>query len=128
LQNGKRDRRRYRLRNETVDEKKYVVVRKIEKVVVVNGSWGLQKTELQGLQLGVVLLKNQAGTVRSAVAACTPGSSTLGRQRTTKHGNKSTLVKIYAARPRPRQLTHVELLPAGRKNSQQQQLSHSSLD
>jgi len=41
-------------------KKKYVVVRKIEKVVVVNGSWGLQKTELQGLQLGVVLLKNQA--------------------------------------------------------------------
>jgi len=104
-------------------------VRKIEKVVVVNGSWGLQKTELQGLQLGVVLLKNQAGTVRSAVAACTPGSSTLGRQRTTKHGNESTLVvKIYAARPRPRQLTRVELLPAGRKHSQQQQLSHSSLD
>jgi len=104
-------------------------VRKIEKVVVVNGSWGLQETELQGLQLGVVLLKNQAGTVRSAVAACTPGSSTLGRQRTTKHGNKSTLVvKIYTARPRPRQLTHVELLPAGRKHSQQQQLSHSSLD
>ena len=35
--------------------KKYVVVRKIEKVVVVNGSRGLQKTELQDLQLGVVM-------------------------------------------------------------------------
>jgi len=33
---------------------KYVVVRKIEKVVVVSGSRGLQKTELQDLQLGVV--------------------------------------------------------------------------
>jgi len=33
--------------------KKYVVVRKIEKVVVVSGSQGLQKTELlQHLQLG----------------------------------------------------------------------------
>jgi len=32
--------------------KKYVVVRKIEKVVVVSGSRGLQKTELQDLQLG----------------------------------------------------------------------------
>jgi len=33
--------------------KKYVVVRKIEKVVVVSGSRGLQKTELlQHLQLG----------------------------------------------------------------------------
>jgi len=33
--------------------KKYVVVRKIEKVVVVSGSRGLQKTELlQYLQLG----------------------------------------------------------------------------
>jgi len=32
--------------------KKYVVVRKIEKVVVVSGSQGLQKAELQGLQLG----------------------------------------------------------------------------
>jgi len=31
---------------------KYVVVRKIEKVVVVRGSRGLQKTELQDLQLG----------------------------------------------------------------------------
>jgi len=37
--------------------KKYVVVRKIEKVVVVSGSRRLQKTELQdlGLQLGVVM-------------------------------------------------------------------------
>jgi len=35
--------------------KKYVVVRKIEKVVVVSGSRGLQKTELQDLQLGVVM-------------------------------------------------------------------------
>jgi len=39
------------LENENVD-KKYVVVRKIEKVVVVSGSQGLQKAELQGLQLG----------------------------------------------------------------------------
>jgi len=31
---------------------KYVVVRKIEEVVVVSGSRGLQKTELQDLQLG----------------------------------------------------------------------------
>ena len=35
--------------------KKYVGVRKIEKVVVVSGSRGLQKTELQDLQLGVVM-------------------------------------------------------------------------
>jgi len=36
--------------------KKYVVVRKIEKVVVVvSGSRGLQKTQLQDLQLGVVM-------------------------------------------------------------------------
>jgi len=36
--------------------KKYVVVRKIEKVVVVvSGSRGLQKTQLQNLQLGVVM-------------------------------------------------------------------------
>ena len=34
--------------------KRYVVVRKIEKVVVVSGSRGLQKAELQDLQLGVV--------------------------------------------------------------------------
>jgi len=34
---------------------KNVVVRKIEKVVVVSGSQGLQKTELQDLQLGVVM-------------------------------------------------------------------------
>jgi len=35
---------------------KYVVVRKIEEVVVVvSGSRGLQKTELQDLQLGVVM-------------------------------------------------------------------------
>jgi len=34
------------LENENVDEN-YVVVRKIEKVVVVSGSQGLQKTELQ---------------------------------------------------------------------------------
>ena len=32
--------------------KKYVVVQKIEKVVVVSGSPRLQKTELQDLQLG----------------------------------------------------------------------------
>jgi len=43
---AKRDRRRYRLQNENVD-KKYVVV--------VSGSLGLQKTELQDLQLGVVM-------------------------------------------------------------------------
>jgi len=35
--------------------KKYVVMRKIEKVVVVSGSRGLQKTELQDLQLGSVM-------------------------------------------------------------------------
>jgi len=35
--------------------KKYVVVRKIEKVVVVSGSRGLQKTELQDLQLDAVM-------------------------------------------------------------------------
>ena len=34
---------------------KYVVVRKMEKVVVVSGSRGLQKTELQDLQLGVMM-------------------------------------------------------------------------
>jgi len=34
---------------------KNVVVRKIEKVVVVSDSRGLQKTELQDLQLGVVM-------------------------------------------------------------------------
>ena len=39
------------LENENVDEK-YVVVRKIEKVVVVSSSQGLQKKELQDLQLG----------------------------------------------------------------------------
>jgi len=49
-----RDRRRYRFENENVDEN-YVVVRKIEKVVVVSGSRGLQKTELQDLLLGVVM-------------------------------------------------------------------------
>ena len=44
------------LENENVDEK-YVVMRKNEKVVVVSGSRGLQKTELQDLQmvLGVVM-------------------------------------------------------------------------
>jgi len=36
------------LENENVDEK-YVVVRKIEKVVVVSGSRGLQKTQLRDL-------------------------------------------------------------------------------
>jgi len=35
--------------------KKYVVVKKNEKVVVVSGSLGLQKTELQDFQLGVVM-------------------------------------------------------------------------
>jgi len=35
--------------------RKYVVVRKIEKVVVVSGSRRLQETELQDLQLGVVM-------------------------------------------------------------------------
>ena len=34
---------------------KYVVVRKMEKVVVVSGSRGLQKTELQDLQLGAMM-------------------------------------------------------------------------
>jgi len=37
-----RDRRHYRLHKEN-DDKKYVVVRKIEKVVIVSGSRGLQK-------------------------------------------------------------------------------------
>ena len=54
LDHAKRGRRR-RLENENVDEKKYVVMRKIEKVVVVSGSRGLQKTELQDLQLGIVM-------------------------------------------------------------------------
>jgi len=53
-QNAKRDCRRYRLENETVDEKS-VVLRNIETVVVVSGSRRLQKTELQDLQLGVVM-------------------------------------------------------------------------
>jgi len=35
--------------------KEYVVVRKIEKVAVVSGSRWMQKTELQDLQLGVVM-------------------------------------------------------------------------
>jgi len=35
--------------------KKYIVVGKTEKVVIVSGSRGLQKTELQDLQLGVVM-------------------------------------------------------------------------
>jgi len=35
--------------------KKYAVVRKIEKVVVVSGIRGLQTTQLQDLQLGVVM-------------------------------------------------------------------------
>jgi len=48
-----RDHHRYRLENENVD-KNYVIVRKIEKVVV-SGSRGLQKSELQDLQLGVVM-------------------------------------------------------------------------
>ena len=39
------------LENENVHEK-YVVMRKIEKVVVVSGSQGQQKKELQDLQLG----------------------------------------------------------------------------
>ena len=43
-----RDRHRYRLANENVDTK-YV------ENVVVCGSRGLQKTELQDLQLGVVM-------------------------------------------------------------------------
>jgi len=34
---------------------KYAVMRKIEKVVVVSSSRGLQKTELQDLQLGAVM-------------------------------------------------------------------------
>ena len=39
------------MKNDNVDEK-FVVVRKIEKVVVVSGSRRLQKTELHDLQLG----------------------------------------------------------------------------
>jgi len=35
--------------------KKYVFVRKIEKVVVISGSRRLQKTELQDSQLGIVM-------------------------------------------------------------------------
>jgi len=38
--------------------KKYVVVRIIEKVVVVSGTRGLQKTELQDLQLDIVMWAN----------------------------------------------------------------------
>jgi len=34
---------------------KYAVMQKIEKVVVVSSSRGLQKTELQDLQLGAVM-------------------------------------------------------------------------
>jgi len=37
-------------------KKRYVVVQKIEKVVVVSGSRGLQKTDLQDLQLGIVIV------------------------------------------------------------------------
>ena len=55
LDHAKRDRRRRRrLETESVDEK-YVVVRKIEKVVVASGSPRLQKTQLRDLQLGVVM-------------------------------------------------------------------------
>ena len=54
LYHEKRDRRHYRLEKENVD-KKYVVVQKIEKVFVISGSRGLQKTELQDLQLTVVM-------------------------------------------------------------------------
>ena len=51
LDHAKRDcRRRRRSENENVDEK-YVVVRKIEKVVIVSGSRGCRK-QLQDLQLG----------------------------------------------------------------------------
>jgi len=50
---AKRDCRRYGLENETVDDK-HVVVQKIDKDVV-SGSRGLQKPELQDLQLGVVM-------------------------------------------------------------------------
>jgi len=35
--------------------KKYVVMRKIQKVVIISGSLGLQQTQLQGLKLGVVM-------------------------------------------------------------------------
>jgi len=40
---AKRDRRRYRLKNENVGEKNMSVERKIEKVIVVSSSRGLQK-------------------------------------------------------------------------------------
>jgi len=50
-----RDRRCYRLENENVDEKTLSSCKKIKKVVVVSGSRGSQKTELQDLQLGVVM-------------------------------------------------------------------------
>jgi len=49
LDHTKRDRHRYRKRTKML-MKKYVVVRKKKRE-----SWGLQKTELQDLQLGVVM-------------------------------------------------------------------------
>jgi len=54
LYHEKRDRRHYRLEKENVD-KKYVVLQKIEKVFVISSCRGLQKTELQYLQLTVVM-------------------------------------------------------------------------
>jgi len=54
LDHAKRDRRR-QLENENVDEKNMSSCAKVDKVVVVSGSRGLQKTELQDLQLGVVM-------------------------------------------------------------------------
>ena len=54
VDHAKRDRRHRILETENADEK-YLVMRKIEQVVVVSGSRGLQKTELLDLQLGVVM-------------------------------------------------------------------------
>jgi len=55
MSSAMRDRHRYRLENANV-YKKYVIVRKkLKKVIVVRGSRGLQITELQDLQFGVVM-------------------------------------------------------------------------
>jgi len=54
VDHAKRDRRHRILENKNVHEK-YLVMRKIEQVVVVSGSRGLQKTELLDLQLSIVM-------------------------------------------------------------------------
>jgi len=53
LYHAKRNHRR-RLENNNVDQK-YAVMRKIENVVAISGNRGLQKTELQNSQLGIVM-------------------------------------------------------------------------